>query len=137
MFKNLSISIKAILSLQSLGMLMGTSAHVAWVIENGFNSNQYNQPLLSRLFWDSLTFLDPLAVILLFLKPKTGLILVLSIISLDVIHNNYIYFEELYQSNLQLTNWMIRYWMIMGQFIFLIFVLSTFKKNLNAISNNL
>ena len=97
---------------------METSANVAWVIEKGFNSNQCNQPLLSRLFWDSLTFLDPLAIILLFLKPKTGVILVLSIISLDVIHNNYIYFEELYQSNLQLTNWMIRYWMIMGQFIF-------------------
>jgi hypothetical protein len=115
-------------------MLMGTSTHLAWAINNGFNSNNYNVPLFSRLFWDSLTFLDPIAALLLFLKPKIGICMVLIIILADVTHNNIIYFDELYLNTLDFTSWILKYWMIIGQIIFMLFVVFTFKRNLTDIN---
>ncbi|MBC2658790.1 hypothetical protein H7A76_25420 [Pseudomonas sp. MSSRFD41] len=45
-------------------------------------------PLVSRAFWGSLTLLDPLAVLLLWRRPRWGLALTLAIIVLDVLHNS-------------------------------------------------
>ena len=114
-------------------MLMGTSTHLQWVIRNGFLSDNYNAPVLTKIFWDSLTFLDPLAAVLLILRPKTGLILTIIIITLDVIHNNLFYMDELYINAPTLKIWIQKYWMILGQIIFGIFVYFTFKYNYNNI----
>ena len=133
-FKSLLTSTKVIISIQFVCMLMGTSTHLAWAINNGFNSNNYNVPLFSRLFWDSLTFLDPIAALLLFLKPKIGICMVLIIILADVTHNNIIYFDELYLNTLDFTSWILKYWMIIGQIIFMLFVVFTFKRNLTDIN---
>ena len=43
----------------------------------------------SRVFWGALTFFDPLAVLLLFKKPRMGIILTVVIILTDVAHNTY------------------------------------------------
>ncbi|NWA24613.1 hypothetical protein HX866_06895 [Pseudomonas gingeri] len=43
----------------------------------------------SRVFWGALTFLDPLAALLLFIKPRTGIVLTAAIIVADVAHNTY------------------------------------------------
>lgn len=43
----------------------------------------------SRVFWGALTFFDPLAVLLLFIKPRMGIILTVVIILADVAHNTY------------------------------------------------
>ncbi|MCD9569071.1 hypothetical protein [Pseudomonas protegens] len=45
-------------------------------------------PLLSRAFWGSLTLFDPLAALLLLVRPRWGLLLTLAIILLDVLHNS-------------------------------------------------
>ncbi|WP_199521950.1 MULTISPECIES: hypothetical protein [Pseudomonas] len=45
-------------------------------------------PLLSRAFWGSLTLFDPLAALLLVVRPRWGLLLTLAIILLDVLHNS-------------------------------------------------
>ena len=45
-------------------------------------------PLLSRVFWGSLTLFDPLAALLLVVRPRWGLLLTLAIILLDVLHNS-------------------------------------------------
>ncbi|WP_248742163.1 MULTISPECIES: hypothetical protein [unclassified Pseudomonas] len=45
--------------------------------------------LASRVFWGTLTFLDPLAALLLFIKPMAGIILTAAIILADVVHNTY------------------------------------------------
>jgi len=134
-YKKLPVRIKVILFIQSIAMLMGTSTHVSWAVQNGFLSEKYNAPLSNMLFWDSLTFLDPLAAILLFLRPKTGVILTLIILVVDVIHNNLFYFDELYTRNLGFADWVEEYWMILGQIIFALFVLLTFKKCLRAINS--
>jgi hypothetical protein len=54
--------------------LMGTYTHVNWVVRHGFLYPDV--PVYSRIFWDSLTFLDPLAALLLFLRPRKGVLLV-------------------------------------------------------------
>lgn len=110
-------------------MLMGTSTHLFWVIRNGFLSDNYNAPLLTKIFWDSLTFLDPLAAALLIFKPKAGIYLTLIIITLDVIHNNLFYMDELYIHAPTLNIWIQKYWMILGQIAFGLFVYLTFKFN--------
>jgi len=114
---------------------MGFFTHLSWVLKNGFLSKNYNAPLISSVFWDSLTFLDPLAAILLFLKPKSGIYLTLSIITVDVIHNNFFYLDELYINAPHLTEWIVKYWMILGQIIFGVFILLTFKNNLAEIND--
>ncbi|MGF6761448.1 hypothetical protein P3T24_001761 [Paraburkholderia sp. GAS33] len=45
--------------------------------------------LTSRLYWAALTILDPLAAVLLFVKPRAGIWLTVAIIVSDVIHNTY------------------------------------------------
>ena len=135
-FRSFNIKHKTILIIQSIAMLMGTSTHVSWAIQNGFLSEHYHAPLPSMLFWDSLTFLDPLAAILLFIRPKTGVTLTLIIICIDVLHNNIFYFDELYLQSISLTDWLKTYWMILGQIIFAIFVLLTFRSNLNEINRH-
>jgi hypothetical protein len=132
-FHNLRKKTKAILLIQMVGMLMGTSTHVMWAIRNGFLSEQYNAPLLSQIFWDSLTYLDPLAALLLFLKPKAGVYLTLVIILVDIVHNNIFYMDELYLNAPALSEWIVRYWMILGQIVFGVFVVLTFKGNLTEI----
>jgi len=131
--KNLNKKTKYFLIIQAIGMLMGTLTHMQWVIKNGFLSDNYNAPVLTKIFWDSLTFLDPLAAVLLILKPKIGLILTLIIITLDVIHNNVFYMDELYINAPTLKIWIQKYWMILGQIIFGIFVYLTFRYNYNNI----
>ncbi|NBF06743.1 hypothetical protein GV819_31200 [Pseudomonas sp. Fl5BN2] len=45
--------------------------------------------LASRAFWGSLTVFDPLAALLLWRRPRLGLLLTLAIILLDVLHNSF------------------------------------------------
>jgi len=123
------------LTIQAIGMLLGTSTHIQWVLENGFLSDNYNAPLLTKIFWDILTLLDPIAAILLFAKPKTGLVLTLIIITVDVIHNNLFYMDELYINSPSLIIWIQKYWMILGQIIFALFACLTFKYNYDNIKN--
>jgi hypothetical protein len=108
-----------------------------WAIENGFLSEKYKASLFSTVFWDSLTFLDPLAAILLFIKPKAGIYLTLAIIIVDVLHNNLFYWTELYANSIPLGDWIAKYWMILGQIVFALFVVLTFKGNLNEINYRL
>jgi len=115
-------------------MLMGTSTHIAWAVQHGFLSPEYNAPLLSMLFWDALTFLDPLAALALFVRPKAGVYLVLGIITTDVVHNNLFYMQELYLQPIAVAQWLARYWMIWGQLLFAVFVWASLRPNLKAIA---
>ncbi len=45
--------------------------------------------LASQIFWSLLTLLDPLAALLLFVRPRAGLALTVAIIVVDVVHNGY------------------------------------------------
>lgn len=137
LFRQLNTTTKVLLVLQSIAMLMGTSTHVAWAIDNGFLSSNYHAPLFSMLFWDALTFVDPLAALLLFVRPKAGLWLTLIIITADVLHNNIYYLEELYLHAPPLLEWLSTYWMIAGQLAFAVLVFATFKRNMREVNRAL
>ena len=132
-FKDLKNKTQTFLIIQSIGMLMGASTHLIWIIESGFLSEKYDASLFSKIFWDSLVILDPAAALLLIVKPKLGIYLTLMIITFDILHNNIFYFNELYINPIYIFDWVIKYWMIIGQVIFGIFVYITFKSNLKEI----
>ena len=45
--------------------------------------------LASKVYWSVLTLLDPLAALLLFVRPRAGTALTVAIIVSDVLHNTY------------------------------------------------
>lgn len=92
--------------------------HLTSLIIHGLFWDYNHAPLISRFFWTSLTFFDPLAAILLFIKTKLGLILTFLIIFVDVIHNAWLLLDE----ERTLLNQMF-----IAQFIFLIFVVFTIQ----------
>ena len=132
-FNKLKRQTKIILIIQSFCMFLAGLTHIYSIIEKGFMSYKKITPIFSQIFWESLTFFDPLAAILLIIKPKIGLYLTLIILIIDVIHNNIFYIEELYFNNLSLDEWIYKYWMILGQIIFGIFIFITFKRNIQEI----
>jgi hypothetical protein len=68
--------------------------------------------LFTRIYWTSLTLLDPLAALLLFVRPHVGLFLVVVIISSDMLHNTLVGVPSLNA-------------MYLSQVAFLLFVAST------------
>ncbi|MFL9482796.1 hypothetical protein ACI6Q2_08445 [Chitinophagaceae bacterium LWZ2-11] len=110
-------------------MLLGTFTHVRWIINNGFLSERYDAPFLSKLFWDSLTFLDPIAATLLIIKPKIGIGLTAIIIIVDVFHNGFYCFSVFPVKTMYVISWIKDNWMLMTQIAFGLFVVVTFKNN--------
>jgi hypothetical protein len=51
-------------------------------------------PIGIRLYWASLTFLDPAAAILLFVRPRAGLVLCAVIIATDVLNNSWVAYHR-------------------------------------------
>jgi hypothetical protein len=96
-------------------------------VQHGLYSLASDTPYGSTLFWDSLAFLDLLAALLLIFRPKTGIILTLVIILIDVLHNNiYFLMTDPQILNRGLIVWAIKYWMLVAQLLFMIFVCTTF-----------
>ncbi|SHF94199.1 hypothetical protein SAMN02787100_3043 [Chryseobacterium sp. OV279] len=133
LFAKLHIKIKTILIMQSIAMLSGMTTHLIWIINNGFLSENYNAPFFTRFFWDSLTFIDPIAAILLIIKPKTGIWLTFVIIIVDVFHNFILCFRSMIPNSNYFSYWIIGNWMFMCQIFFLVFVSVTFKSNLKEV----
>lgn len=132
-FKRLSSKTKVILTIQSISMLGGASTHLVWSVNNGFLSEKYNAPFFTMVFWDSLTFLDPLAAVLLIVKPKTGLWLTAAIIVVDVFHNSILLPLLSAREYFDVLSLLLRNWMIICQLVFLLFVLLTFKSSMREI----
>lgn len=73
------------LGVATLNHLRSDFAHgLLW--DYGYGADAW---LGSRIFWGALTFLDPLAVVLLFVRPNAGIALAAAIILVDVLHNGF------------------------------------------------
>lgn len=135
-FTRLKVKTQVNLLIQSIAMLVGTTTHLIWIIHNGFLSEKYNVHVFSRFFWDSLTFLDPLAAVLLILKPKTGIWITAIIIVVDVLHNGILCLNVLLTAqDMPVINWIENNWMLWCQLTFGLFVLLSLKSNLKAVRN--
>lgn len=79
----------------------------------GYGPSAY---LVSRIFWGALTFFDPLAALLLFLKPRAGIALTAAIILVDVAHNTF--YVALKQQ------WLEPFYLYQVAFLIIVFLLS-------------
>lgn len=57
-----------------ISLLAGTSTHAATIWQHGLFWDYGGVRPFTRVYWTSLTFLDPLAAILLFVYPRIGLV---------------------------------------------------------------
>jgi hypothetical protein len=67
-----------------------TYEHLQPLIAHGWGYQFPGIPPASMVFWKTLTFLDPLAIILIFILPRAGILLLLAIMLSDVAHNAWI-----------------------------------------------
>ena len=84
MSRNASLVLRAIYAICLLG---ATCTHVAMLWQHGVLWDYGGAHLPTRIYWTSHTVLDPLAALLLFVRPRVGLILTALIIVSDVLHN--------------------------------------------------
>jgi len=61
--------------------------HLRIALDHGLWWDYGGIPLFYQIFWTSLTFIDPLAVLLLLVQPRAGLVLTATIIVVDVLVN--------------------------------------------------
>lgn len=116
-------------------MLVGASTYIKWILESGIFSRQENTPFFSTIFWDCLTFFDIIAAVLLIFRPKVGVLLTLTIITIDVIHNNLILLlNNQHINDIGVLMWATKYWMLIGQLLFMVFIFATDKNNLTEIN---
>jgi hypothetical protein len=73
----------------TIGFLAGTYTHARGILANGFLATPV--PLAIGLYWDTLTLLDPLTVLLLWWRPKLGLGLAVAIMMSDISVNTKVY----------------------------------------------
>ena len=76
----------------ALCLLGATFNHLTAIIQHGLLWDYgYEVAIspLSKAYWGALALLDPLAAVLLFLKPPSGVRLTVVIIASDVLHNTY------------------------------------------------
>ncbi|MFL9916772.1 hypothetical protein PQR75_15540 [Paraburkholderia fungorum] len=71
---------------------------------------------LTRIYWTSLLFIDPLTALLLLWRPKAGLILCVAVIVSDVVHNSWFALHHPIRVDLYLS-----------QVVFLLFVACTVR----------
>jgi len=71
----------------ALCLLAATCNHALILLRHGLFWNDSSAPVGSSIFWTSLTLLDPIAAILLFVRPNAGVTLTAAIILADVAHN--------------------------------------------------
>ena len=95
-------------------LLGAACTHIAILWRHGVWWNYGGASLFTRIYWTSLTLIDPLAALLLFVRPHVGLVLTAFIIISDVLHNTLV----------GVPSWDVKY---LSQVAFLLFVASTIR----------
>jgi hypothetical protein len=80
----------------------------------------------TAIYWDGLTLLDPLAAILLFVRPRAGIAMTIAIIASDVAHN--LWFEATHPLGRSFVADITSSFFMMSQIGFLLFVAITAPK---------
>ena len=98
-----------------------TINHVRALLARGWLPQQL--PAATALYWDSLAFLDPVAAVLLFLRPRGGIVLTAAIIASDVAHN--LWFMAAHPLGGSFIENVTSSGFMMSQIVFLLFVAAT------------
>ena len=105
-------------------LLIATANHIRADVSHGLFWDYGYGPgtyLGSRIFWGALTFFDPIAALLLFIKPRAGIVLTAAIILVDVIHNTF--YVALKQQ------WLEPFYLSQVAFLIVVFLLSPIAWN--------
>jgi hypothetical protein len=81
--------VKIIRWVYAFGFLVGTYTHARGILEKGFLAAPV--PISIGVYWDALTLLDPLTVLLLWWRPRAGLWLAIAIMGSDISVNTLVY----------------------------------------------
>ena len=76
--------------LYALCLAGATYNHARIVLEHGLRWDYGGVPIFVSTFWTALTFVDALAVLLLFVRPRYGVALTVAIIVSDVAVNSWV-----------------------------------------------
>ncbi len=110
-------------AIYAICLLGATFNHASQLIEHGLFWDYGGVPKFTAIFWTSLTFADPAAALLLFLRPRGGVMLTTAIIVCDVAHNTWIGFRTAsFRQALSQSAHNLPY---VEQIAFMIFVLAT------------
>lgn len=82
-------AVKLLFAIYSVCFLAGTYTHTVDLVTHGFLAAPV--PLAIGIYWNVLTLLDPLALVLLWWLPKTGIRLALAIMISDLCVNTGVY----------------------------------------------
>jgi hypothetical protein len=108
-------------TIYALCLVGATVNHVRAVLARGWLPEHL--PPATALYWSSLTFLDPLAAVLLFLRPRIGVALTAAIIVSDVAHN--LWFIGAHPLSGSFIRDVTSSTFMMSQIVFLLFVAAT------------
>ena len=88
-FATYPASVRLLSGIYSVCFLAGTYTHIAGLLRRGFLALPV--PLGIGIFWDALTLLAPLTMLLLWWYPKAGIRLGLAIMAVDICVNTHTY----------------------------------------------
>ena len=75
----------------TVGFAIGTTTHLLDLLHGGWLPYDF-RPLPWNIYWTSLTFLDPLAALLVWLRERWGVVLGVTIMASNVLVNGYTVF---------------------------------------------
>ena len=84
-----SLPVKVLLGVYSVGFLVGTYTHARGILSHGLLAAPV--PPAIGVYWDTLTLVDPLAVVLLWWRSRAGLWLAVAIMASDLAVNTWVY----------------------------------------------
>ncbi len=108
-------------TIYALCLAGATYNHWAVIVRHGLLWDYDGLPVMSAIFWTSLAFFDPAAVLLLWRRARAGVAATLAIIVVDVVHNLWIlacFYPPLSRTLIETPG-------VIAQIVFMIFVLAT------------
>lgn len=105
----------------ALCLIVATVNHIRVVQAWGWVPSHL--PIATALYWSSLTFFDPVAAALLFVRPRVGILLTIAIIVSDVAHN--LWFTATHPMGASFLREVTSSFALMCQIAFLLFVAAT------------
>jgi hypothetical protein len=91
------MTVKVLFAVYALCFLWGTKNHIVDLRHGGFLPYTY-APLPFNIYWTALTVLDPLTVLLFFVRPYAGMVLAVSIMGSDIAVNLYAHYVLFHKS---------------------------------------
>ncbi|MEH6756460.1 MAG: hypothetical protein V7676_02985 [Parasphingorhabdus sp.] len=97
--------------------------HARILLQHGLFWDYHGASLASAVYWSSLTVIDPLVAVLLFVRPKIGVPATVAVITTNVAHN--LALTALNMRDGTLLRYVISSPQLMSQIGFLLFVIAT------------